>query len=122
MTKVDNVAGFGTYEYLIHNHRLPTNANWRFASPAAVEMPKVGGKYAQYTFEYTVPRRIGGLSVAGQRNESTTIHTFYVLDGLDFVAKTGITVDGTIAKTAIDATHDTTHVAISDDEISGSGE
>lgn len=123
LTKVDNVAGFGTYEYLIHNHRLPTHANWRFASPAAVEMPIVGGKYTQYTFEYTVPRRIGGMSVAGQRNESTTIHTFYVLDGYNFENATGITLDGTIAAAAIDATHDKTHVATSDEEIStGSGE
>lgn len=118
LTKVDNTAGFGTYEYLIHNHRLPTNANWRFASPASVEMPKVDGKYTQYTFEYTVPRRIGGMSVAGQRNESTTIHTFYVLEGLDFETATGITVNGTIARAAIDATHDKTHVATSNDEIS----
>lgn len=75
----DNVVGFGTYEYLIHNHRLPTNANWRFTSPAAAEMPVAGGMYTQFTFDYTVPRRIGGMSVVGQANKSTTVHTFYVL-------------------------------------------
>lgn len=77
---ISNVIGFGTYDYMIHNLRLPTNANWRFTSPAASEMPRVGGKYTQYSFEYTVPRRLGGLSVAGQKTASTTIHTFFVLN------------------------------------------
>lgn len=77
-TYTENIAEFGTYNYMIHNLRLPTNANIRFASQAEVEMPVKGGKYNQYTFEYTVPRRLGGLSVAGQKNWSTTTHTFFV--------------------------------------------
>jgi rhodanese-related sulfurtransferase len=81
-----NVVGFGTYEYMIHNLRLPTHANIRFASPAEAEMPVKGGKYTQFSFEYTVPRRLGGLSVAGQKTESTTIHTFFVLESGDNVA------------------------------------
>ena len=64
-----NVVGFGTYEYLIHNLRLPTYANIRFASPAAVEMPVLGGEYYQYSFEYAVPRRIGGLSVVALKHQ-----------------------------------------------------
>ena len=75
-----NNVGFGTYDYMIHNLRLPTYANIRFASPAESEMPVKGGKYTQYSFEYTVPRRLGGLSVAGQKTASTTIHTFFVLN------------------------------------------
>lgn len=85
-----NNVGFGTYDYMIHNLRLPTYANIRFASPAESEMPVKGGKYTQYSFEYTVPRRLGGLSVAGQKTESTTIHTFFVLNTLDFEGATGI--------------------------------
>lgn len=85
-----NNVGFGTYDYMIHNLRLPTYANIRFASPAESEMPVKGGKYTQYSFEYTVPRRLGGLSVAGQNTESTTIHTFFVLNTLDFEGTTGI--------------------------------
>lgn len=73
-----NKIGFGTYEYILHNLRLPTDANWRFTSPAAAEMPVNGVKYTQYSFAYEVPRRIGGLSVAGQMNMSTTTHTFYM--------------------------------------------
>ena len=51
-------------------------------------MPRVGGKYTQFSFEYTVPRRLGGLSVAGQKTESTTIHTFFVLRGVKNGEKT----------------------------------
>lgn len=79
---ISNVVGFGTYDYIIHNLRLPTHANIRFASPAEVEMPIKGGKYTQFSFEYTVPRRLGGVSVAGQKNYSTTLHTFFVLGDL----------------------------------------
>ena len=74
-----NKAGFANYDYMLHNLRLPTYANIRFAS-SNVEMPVKGGVYTQYSFEYTVPRRLGGLSVAGQKTESTTIHTFFVLN------------------------------------------
>lgn len=91
-TYTPNVAEFGTYNYMIHNLRLPTHANIRFASQAEVEMPIKGGNYYQYSFEYTVPRRLGGLSVAGQKTESTTTHTFFVLESCDadFLDKTGI--------------------------------
>lgn len=82
LNKEDNVVSFGTYEYLIHNLRLPTYANIRFASPAAVEAPVLGGKYVQYSFEYLTERRIGGLSVVGQRNVSSTNHTFFVLESI----------------------------------------
>lgn len=106
-----NKVGFGTYEYMIHNLRLPTYANIRFASPAEVEMPVKGGKYNQYSFEYTVPRRLGGLSVAGQKTESTTIHTFFVLDTIDsaFRMATGIndnfTLVSNVRKTGDGHTH-----------------
>lgn len=75
-----NNVEFGTYEYLLHNLRLPTYANLRFTSPSAPEMPIAGVAYAQYSFAYCVPRGIhfGGLSVAGQTNHSTTLHTFFV--------------------------------------------
>lgn len=78
-----NKAEFGTYEYLIHNLRLPTYENLRFTSPSAVEMPIKGAKYIQYSFAYSVPRvGFGGLSVVGQVVQSTTVHTFYVLESV----------------------------------------
>lgn len=83
ITYTPNSVEFGTYEYLIHNLRLPTYENLRFTSPNEVEMPIKGAKYTQYSFAYSVPRvGFGGLSVAGQAVQSTTLHTFYVLESL----------------------------------------
>ena len=113
-----NNVGFGTYDYMIHNLRLPTYANIRFASPAEVEMPVKGGKYTQYSFEYTVPRRLGGLSVAGQKTESTTIHTFFVLNTLDFEGATGISPEETAVNAEGVANHDS-HVELVNGVVSG---
>lgn len=79
-----NNVEFGTYEYLIHNLRLPTYANLRFNSPSFAEMPVAGANYHQFSFAYCVPRHVnfGGVSVAGQTNHSTTLHTFFVKEDL----------------------------------------
>lgn len=94
-----NNVEFGTYDYIIHNLRLPTYENFRFTSPAAVEMPIKGHKYVQYSFAYCVPRQgLGGLSAVGQTIHSTTLHTFYVESSIasDFETELGnidVTVD-----------------------------
>ncbi len=80
ITVTKNIPEFGTYNYLIQNLRLPTYENLRFTSPAAVEMPAPNTNYTQYSFIYTVPRHIGGTSVVGEVNHSTTTHTFYVAE------------------------------------------
>lgn len=83
MVYTPNVVEFGTYDYLLHNLRMPTYENYRFTSPAAVEMPMPGTDYVQYTFMYCVPRPgLGGLSVAGQYNHSVTTHVFFVASGI----------------------------------------
>lgn len=96
----ENVPEFGTYNYLIQNLRLPTYENTRFASPASVEMPAYGAKYTQYSFIYTVPRHIGGTSVVGQVNYSTTTHTFFVNNNVeDFpLDEDGVTVVSNTAR------------------------
>lgn len=89
VTYTRNNEEFGTYNYVLHNLRLPTYANLRFTSPSAVEMPMQGVNYTQFSFAYCVPRvGFGGMSVAGQTNHSTTLHTFFVADNLvdDFKA------------------------------------
>lgn len=94
-----NNVEFGTYDYIIHNLRLPTYENFRFTSPAAVEMPMIGREYHQFSFAYCVPRQgLGGLSAVGQTIHSTTLHTFYVEDSLaeDFKGKLeeiGVTIE-----------------------------
>ena len=83
ITYTRNKAEFGTYDYVLHNLRLPTHENLRFTSPSAPEMPIKGALYKQYSFAYCVPRvGFGGMSVAGQTNYSTTLHTFYVKSDL----------------------------------------
>ena len=74
-----NIVEFGTANYVLHNLRLPTGANYRFTSPMANEMPVAGKEYVQFSFAYCVPRvGFGGMSVVGQTNHSTTLHTFFV--------------------------------------------
>lgn len=94
ITVTENVPEFGTYNYLIQNLRLPTYENLRFTSPAAVEMPAYNTNYIQYSFIYTVPRHIGGTSVVGEVNHSTTTHTFYVAESLE------ATMDGVLGTSA----------------------
>ena len=94
-----NNVEFGTYDYIIHNLRLPTYENFRFTSPAAVEMPMKGREYHQFSFAYCVPRQgLGGLSAVGQTIHSTTLHTFYVEDSLaedfkDKLEEIGVTIE-----------------------------
>lgn len=83
ITYKPNNVEFGTYDYVLHNLRLPTYANLRFTSPSAPEMPIQGVNYTQFSFAYCVPRvGFGGMSVAGQTNHSTTLHTFFVPENL----------------------------------------
>lgn len=103
---VANNIEFGTYEYLLHNLRLPTYANYRFNSPSAAEMPVTGAMYHQFSFAYCVPRHIsfGGMSVANQTNHSTTLHTFFVKSDLveqfkQMFAEIGITDIVTMGRT-----------------------
>ena len=118
ITVTKNVPEFGTYNYLIQNLRLPTYENLRFTSPAAVEMPAYNTNYVQYSFIYTVPRHIGGTSVAGEVNHSTTTHTFYVAvgdasDTMDAALSTSIAAEEdskvapeVVVLTAVDANND----------------
>lgn len=79
VTVTANKLEFGTYNYLLHNLRLPTYENMRFMSPNAMEAPIKGHKYDQFSFAYCVPRvGLGGMSAVGQTIHSTTLHTFYV--------------------------------------------
>ena len=84
ITYKPNNVEFGTYDYVLHNLRLPTYENLRFTSPSAPEMPIKGKTYIQYSFAYCVPRTmLGGVSAVGQTIHSTTLHTFYVLKDLN---------------------------------------
>lgn len=112
-TYTANAVEFGTYNYLLHNLRMPTYENWRFTSQAAVEMPMAGAEYVQYSFLYCVPRPgLGGLSVAGQMNHSTTTHVFFVKSDLaaafeEELGKIGVSIKDVFVKN--EATDDEGH-------------
>lgn len=70
--------GFGTYSYLLHNLRLPTEARTRAFAINQDETPIVGAKYNQYTIHYCVNRGILGDNAVGDVVKSMTTHVFYV--------------------------------------------
>lgn len=108
-TIVQGVEGFGTYEWLLHNFRLPTAANTRWLALNQDEVPVVGGLYNQYTIVYRVHRGIMGSDAVGDDVTSVTNHVFYVLNSLatefegalatiGFSGNGGLTGNGTVAQ------------------------
>ena len=101
---VAGVEEFGGYNWIIHNLRLPTDANTDFWAPTKVEMPVVGGKYSQYII--TICKERDGIAgeVVGQRATSVTNHVFWVPVTSESVFETKLAnileEEGTIEKDA----------------------
>lgn len=72
------VEGFGTYEWLLHNLRIPTLSRTRIFAPNSDETPIPGGNYNQYTIHYCVNRGTLGMNAVGDQVTSMTTHVFYV--------------------------------------------
>lgn len=72
------VNGFGTYEQLLKDLRLPTIENLHYKSLNDYEMPIPGGKYTQYTIHMIACRGILGGSAVGEVTHSKTTHVFFV--------------------------------------------
>ncbi len=92
----EGIEGFGTYSFLLHNLRLPTQTRTRAFGTNQDETPIVGAKYNQYTIHYCKKRGIMGMNAVGEVSKSLTTHVFYVLDSLatDFeTALSGIAPD-----------------------------
>lgn len=70
--------GFGTYKYLLHNHRLPTGANLRYEHIIMDEVPVLGAEYTQYILRMCVNRGVMGGDAVGQAAQSITTHCFWV--------------------------------------------
>lgn len=70
--------GFGTYKYLLHNHRLPTGANLRYEHIIMDEVPVLGAEYTQYIVRMCVNRGLMGGAAVGQTVTSSTAHCFWV--------------------------------------------
>lgn len=79
LTTVEGKPAVGTGKWILENLRYPTNANLRYASPNADEMPIADAEYVQYAFEYAAPNRgLHGQGTVGQEMTSVTHHVFYV--------------------------------------------
>lgn len=83
--------GFGDYDHLIKDLRLPTSANLRWKRTMEDEMPVVGATYHQYIVTYTVDRGVMGLGAVGSKATSVTTHVFWVNSAVnsDFQTQTG---------------------------------
>lgn len=70
--------GFGTYQWLLKNLRLPTAARTSWTAINADEVPIIGAKYNEYIVRYCVKRGIMGGDAVGEVTKSLTTHVFYV--------------------------------------------
>lgn len=70
--------GFGTYSYLLHNIRIPTEMRTRAFGVNQDENPIIGAKYNQYTIHYCADRGVLGTNAVGDTTKSVTTHVFYV--------------------------------------------
>lgn len=82
---VENVAsitpgneGFGTFEWIMRNLRLPTAEQTRWNALYQDDRPMVGATYTQYTLEYCENRGILGGDAVGEETKSVTTHVFFV--------------------------------------------
>lgn len=70
--------GFGTFEWIMRNLRLPTAESTRWNALYQDDKPMVGATYTQYTLEYCVNRGILGGDAVGEETKSVTTHVFFV--------------------------------------------
>lgn len=72
------VEGFGTYQWILKNLRLPTAARTSWTAINADEAPIIGAEYNEYIIRYCVNRGIMGGDAVGEVTKSLTTHVFYV--------------------------------------------
>lgn len=70
--------GFGTFEWIMRNLRLPTAEQTRWNALYQDDRPMVGATYTQYTLEYCENRGILGGDAVGEETNSVTTHVFFV--------------------------------------------
>lgn len=81
-TIVQGRLGFGTYEEITRNLRLPTAANTNWIAVNMDERAVPGALYDQYTIQYVKPRGIQGTDAVGDLVISSTDHVFLVRQDL----------------------------------------
>ena len=76
------VNGFGTYDQILKDLRLPTMEARRWEAVNKEELPVPGTLYNQYTIDYCVDRGILGTDAVGDVVKSLTHHVFFVPQAL----------------------------------------
>ena len=73
------INGFGTYEQVQKDLRLPTAENTTWGSISSTELPVPGAKYSQYTIEYCNEVGVQGTAHVGDVVTAKTTHSFFVV-------------------------------------------
>lgn len=88
------IEGFGTFNHLQKDYRLPTQENGRWLRIDTDNYPIKGTIYNQYTIKVETDRGITGQSVIGQPGTSITTHIFWVANSLATTFEAGLTTLG----------------------------
>lgn len=88
--------GFGTYEQIIKDLRLPTMEARRWEAVNKEELPIPGEKYDQFIIEYGVERGTMGGSAVGQLVKSKTTHVFFVKQDISAEFEADLAILGTV--------------------------
>ena len=72
------VEGFGTYQWILKNLRLPTVERTSWTAINADEAPIIGAKYNEFVIRYCTERGVMGGDAVGEVTKSLTTHVFYV--------------------------------------------
>lgn len=86
--------GFGTFEWIMRNLRLPTAEQTRWNALYQDDRPMVGATYTQYTLEYCENRGILGGDAVGEETKSVTTHVFFVNQTVKSQFEAALTVTG----------------------------
>lgn len=94
--------GFGTFEWIMRNLRLPTAEQTRWNALYQDDRPMVGATYTQYTLEYCENRGILGGDAVGEETKSVTTHVFFVNQNVKTQFEAALTAAGitTLSPTA----------------------
>jgi len=83
--------GFGTYDQLTKDLRLPTVDRMHWMAVKHDDVPVVGGKYHQYILTYCAPSLAQpALTTVGEVNNSRTTHVYWVNDTVNDDFKTSL--------------------------------
>ena len=86
--------GFGTFEWIMRNLRLPTAEQTRWNALYQDDRPIVGATYTQYTLEYCENRGILGGDAVGEETKSVTTHVFFVNQNVKTQFEAALTAAG----------------------------